>query len=432
MIPKIIHYIWLGGKEEPKILKKCKKSWEKFCPNYQIKRWDETNLDLNLCDYVKQAYNDKKYAFASDVFRLDILHKEGGIYLDIDVELLKPIDDLLNYDLFCGFENEKFIDPGLILGSCAKNEHIKEILDDYKSKQFTVKVGKKNQETICVVFNKKLEQMGFKINNLTQQINKTKLFSSEYFCPKSMSDGKIVKTENTYSIHHYASTWVPKRVIFINKCKQLIKRILGRNFVQKLKNRKLQKESVNSNFLNKKNYFIIHGSFGSNTEHYLPWLKEQLKTKGQVFCPSFPIGVGVQNFKSWESELNKYINNINENTVFIARSIGPIFVIKYLLKNKLKINKLISISGFNNYFMQNNNEYNLVNRSMYVRNLKNFKKYCKEVICFISKNDPYINLETLESFTNAIADKTINIEDGGHFNSDSGYKEKFEELLKYI
>ena len=103
MIPKVIHYVWLGGKELPPIAKKCIASWQKYCPDYEIKRWDETNLDLDKYQFVKDAMKAKKYAFASDVFRTDIIHKHGGIYLDIDVELVKPIDELLSLDCFMGF-----------------------------------------------------------------------------------------------------------------------------------------------------------------------------------------------------------------------------------------------------------------------------------------------------------------------------------------
>ena len=119
-IPKIIHYIWLGGNPLPKIAEKCLKSWKKFCPDYQIIKWDETNLNLDINTYCRQAYDEKKYAFASDVLRFDILKNNGGIYLDIDVELLKPIDSFLHHSCFMGFEQEGSIAPGLIMG-CEKN-----------------------------------------------------------------------------------------------------------------------------------------------------------------------------------------------------------------------------------------------------------------------------------------------------------------------
>lgn len=238
MIPKKIHYIWLGGKEEPKILKKCKASWEKFCPDFEIVRWDEGNLNIDCCNYCRQAYDAKKFAFASDVLRFDILHKEGGIYLDIDVELIKPIDDLLDHKIICGFENNAYIAPGLMLGCEKGNDLIKNLFDEYFTRAFETTPGMKSQVTICSIFTEKLKALGFEMNNIMQTRDGIALFPTEYFCPKSMSDGRICVTENTYSIHHYASTWVPKRIIFKNKMLQFAKRLLGRNLVDKLRRKK--------------------------------------------------------------------------------------------------------------------------------------------------------------------------------------------------
>lgn len=180
-----------------------------------------------------------------------------------------------------------------------------------------------------------------------------------------------------------------------------------------------------------KNYFIIHGSFGNSNEHYLPWLKSNLEKQGEVICPDFPIGVNNQCFDTWAQVLNSYKDKINSDTVFIGRSIGPIFCIKYLIENNLHINKLISVSGFNNYSVDGG-DYDKVNNSMFVDNLEQFKKHCNETVCIISENDPYVNLSALKEFSSKLANNTINIKDGGHFNADSGYGEKFEELLKII
>lgn len=246
MIPKKIHYIWLGQKKEPKILKKCKASWKKFCPDFEIIRWDESNLNIECCEYCKNAYDAKKFAFASDVLRFDILHKEGGIYLDIDVELIKPIDDLLKHKIVCGFENDAYIAPGLILGCEKGNDLIKKLFDEYLDRDFYTTPGMKNQVTICGIFTDKLKEIGFKIDNTFQKIDGIAIYPSEFFCPKSMSDGKINITQNTYSIHHYASTWVPKRLVLKNKMLQFFKRILGKRLVDKLREKKKSKKSKDS------------------------------------------------------------------------------------------------------------------------------------------------------------------------------------------
>ena len=236
MIPKTIHYIWLGGKELPPIAKKCIASWQKYCPDYEIKRWDESNLDLDKYQFVKDALDAKKYAFASDVLRTDILYNHGGIYFDIDVELLKPIDKFLIHDCFMGFETSNLLNPGLILGCCKGNKDLENILNIYKELKFDV--NNLINLTVCEVFTKYYEQFGLKRKNSTQQINNTMFYSSEYFSPKSLTDGKIRKTENTHTIHHYCASWVKTSTKLKSKIKQFIKRIMGEKLINKIKNKR--------------------------------------------------------------------------------------------------------------------------------------------------------------------------------------------------
>jgi len=180
-----------------------------------------------------------------------------------------------------------------------------------------------------------------------------------------------------------------------------------------------------------RNFFIIHGSFWNSNEHYLPWLKKQLEKKGEVICLDFPIGVDFQCYENWAKTLDKYKHKINNETTFIGRSIGPIFSIKYIIDNNLYIDKLISVSGFNKYSVDGG-DYDKVNESMFVDDLKLFKNHCNKTICIISENDPYVKLNALKDFAEKISNKTLNIKDGGHFNADSGYGEKFEKLLEEI
>ena len=244
MIPKVIHYIWLGGKDLPAIAKKCIESWQKYCPDYEIKRWDESNLDLNKYQFVKDALEAKKYAFASDVIRTDILYTHGGIYFDIDVELLKPIDNLLNHDCFMGFETSNLLNPGLVLGTTKNNPDLLEILNIYKELKFDV--NNLLNLTICEIFTDYYSKKGITRENKTQQIDNTMFYSSEYFSPKNLTDGKIRLTKNTHTIHHFAGSWVKKSVKFKAKIKQFIKRIMGEKLVNKLKQRK-QRNSNNEN-----------------------------------------------------------------------------------------------------------------------------------------------------------------------------------------
>ena len=172
MIPKVIHYIWFGGKPLPKIAEKCIKSWKKFCPDYEIKRWDETNLDFNKYQFTKDAYQAKKYAFVSDVFRTEILYNEGGIYLDIDVELIKPIDEILkDKDCVMGFETSNLLNPGLFIATKKGNQDLKNILDMYETIKFDV--NKLMELTVCEIYTKYYEQKGLVRENKTQQIENT-------------------------------------------------------------------------------------------------------------------------------------------------------------------------------------------------------------------------------------------------------------------
>ena len=106
MIPKIIHYCWFGGKPKPELAEKCIESWKKFCPDYEIVEWNEGNFNINSNLYVKQAYEAKKYAFVTDYVRLYALYTQGGIYMDTDVMVLKPLDEYLNHEAFSGFESK--------------------------------------------------------------------------------------------------------------------------------------------------------------------------------------------------------------------------------------------------------------------------------------------------------------------------------------
>lgn len=182
-----------------------------------------------------------------------------------------------------------------------------------------------------------------------------------------------------------------------------------------------------------KNYFLIHGSFGSPFVNWLPWLRKELHNKSQeVYTPDFPIGVGFQNYTSWAKLLKVYCDAglITENTIIIAHSIAPVFICKFLVENQIKVKKLIFVCGFNNY-LGIDKYYDNVNRGMYLENLADIKRYCDEIICFYTKNDPYVSYDAEKDFADTVATKQIVIEDGGHLNSESGYRE-FPEILGYI
>ncbi len=177
------------------------------------------------------------------------------------------------------------------------------------------------------------------------------------------------------------------------------------------------------------NYIILHGSFGSKDGNWFPWLKKELETKNlNVIVPQMPIGIGNQTFENWANELDKI--TINENTTIIAHSIAPVFVCKYLINKMIKVKKLIFVCGFNNY-LGINTEYDTVNKPMFLNNLKDIKKYCNDIVCFYSDNDPYVNFEVEKEFADTISNEQYIINDGGHINSESGYTE-FKDILKVL
>lgn len=111
---KTIHYMWLGNKHKPRSIEKCIASWKKYLPDWQIKEWNETNSNIDCCKFCRENYDKRNYAFASDALRSYILYNEGGLYFDTDVELIKSIEDLLDYDGIVSFENDQYVNPGLI------------------------------------------------------------------------------------------------------------------------------------------------------------------------------------------------------------------------------------------------------------------------------------------------------------------------------
>ena len=181
------------------------------------------------------------------------------------------------------------------------------------------------------------------------------------------------------------------------------------------------------------NYFIIHGSFGSPFVNWFSWLYDFLSIDGkQVYVPQFPIGVGYQNYENWSKLLKYYLDLklINENTTIIAHSIAPIFVSKFLVENKIKVKKLGFVCGFNNY-LGINQEYDIVNKTMYFDKLKDVKHLANEIICFYSDNDPYVKYAAEKEFADIIATEQICIPNAGHINSESGF-DIFEDIINYL
>ncbi|WP_029232392.1 glycosyltransferase family 32 protein [Butyrivibrio sp. VCB2006] len=212
VIPKKIHYMWLGGKPIPSFLEKCMESWKKFCPDYEIIRWDESNYDLNKNLYMRQAYDNGAYGFVPDYGRIDILLEHGGIYLDTDVELIRPIDDLLYQEAFCGVEKWQTINLGGMSGSIPGQAGMKALLTNREDLVFVDADGKLNKRTCGFYDTKALIAHGYKLNGQIQKILGMNVYTSDFFHPYDYMSGRLEQTSDTYSIHHFNGGWLTEEM----------------------------------------------------------------------------------------------------------------------------------------------------------------------------------------------------------------------------
>lgn len=207
MIPKIIHYCWFGRGPMPELAEKCIASWHKFMPDYEYKLWNEDNFDVASVPYVKEAYDSRKFAFVTDYVRLYALFTEGGVYMDTDVEVLKPLDDLLELTAFTGYEGSKTKPPVTgIMASEAHGEWVKEQLDSYKDAHFIQQDGSLDTTTNTIRISRIMHGNGFVQNGQYQVYKDLHVFPTDYFCPRQTT-GEFLLTENTYCDHHFMGTW---------------------------------------------------------------------------------------------------------------------------------------------------------------------------------------------------------------------------------
>lgn len=236
-IPKVIHYCWFGKGKMPPLAEKCIASWKKYCPDYEIVCHNEDNFDISENRYAKEAYDAGKWAFVSDYVRLKVLYNEGGIYLDTDVELIKPIDDLIIETGYMGFDDNEVISTGLGFACEKGNELVGKLLADYDDISF-VRPDGSYDITPCPDRNSEtLKRLGMDFSIKNQIFMGIHILPEDYLCPMKYYTGKKIITKNTYSIHHFCASWTSataKRTLFV-------KRIVGVKLYNKLYGKILHK-----------------------------------------------------------------------------------------------------------------------------------------------------------------------------------------------
>lgn len=214
-IPKIIHYCWVGGKPKPQSVLYCIESWKRCCPDYEIREWNETNYDFTKNNYMRQAYEAKKWGFVPDYARLDIVYEHGGIYLDTDVEMVRSFDHLLENDCFFGFEDtgdgENFVNCGHGFGAVPHHGAVMLARELYD--HLTFDGESVNPVASPYYTTQALRQMGLVQENRDQTLpGGVQVYASDVLCPKNFRTGKLHQTARTVSIHHFTASWVDERI----------------------------------------------------------------------------------------------------------------------------------------------------------------------------------------------------------------------------
>lgn len=198
-IPKKFHYFWFGNGKKPDSVIRCIESWKKHCPDFEIIEWNETNYDIHKHPFMEKAYQEKKWAFVSDYARLDVLYEHGGIYLDTDVEVIKDFTPLIEHQAYIGFERLDLVNDGQGFGGAPGFPLFKEMLDCYNDLDEYIESPKLRTKVLLA--------HGLRQDGSRQNVAGMEIYPIDYFCPKSFATGRIHKTKNTYSIHHFDGSW---------------------------------------------------------------------------------------------------------------------------------------------------------------------------------------------------------------------------------
>ncbi len=233
MIPKKIHYCWFGRGQMPELAISCIKSWEEKLPDYEIIAWNEDNFDINSNEYVKQAYESKKFAFVTDYVRLYALYHHGGIYMDTDVEVLKPFDKFLEHRAFTGCEDDMMCVTGT-MASVQGHKWIGNLLSGYDSRKFILPDGSFDKTPNTGVITKlTINEYGWKPKNERQHLKEgLVIYPFDVFCAKQWRTGEVIITNETHTIHHFSASWHSKS----DKIKHRIGKLIGPKTTALIKN----------------------------------------------------------------------------------------------------------------------------------------------------------------------------------------------------
>lgn len=208
MIPKIINYCWFGGKPLPRLARRCIASWEEMCPDYEIKRWDESNFDVHQDPFVSSAYDAKAWAFVSDWARLKIISDNGGVYLDTDVRLLQNLDSLLDCQCFIGVQQPSHLcNTGLGFGAVKSSQVVLAMLAEYEGRIYRQEIAK---EIACPYLNDRVvRSFGYAGNGTGNpvELKEVTVYPCRYFDPISTGNSENLMGRDSVSVHLYAASW---------------------------------------------------------------------------------------------------------------------------------------------------------------------------------------------------------------------------------
>ena len=213
-IPKIIYFCWFGRNPYPEKVALCIESWKKFNPDYEIIKIDEDNFDINCCDYVREAYEEKYWAFVSDYARFYYLKKTGGVYLDTDVETIASLNDFMGSEAFLSFKSG-FTKDGIhvfgitsgIIGAVKDHPMVNRILDTFEGRSFHKENGELDFTPIAKILTEYCIEQGIAMEDKIQSSDKITLWPCEYLCPQIEMDDSIKVTDNTHAIHYFTGSW---------------------------------------------------------------------------------------------------------------------------------------------------------------------------------------------------------------------------------